>query len=375
MRVVFVLHSLANYAGIERVMSDKMNYMARQGHKVTLVTYEQGQHPYTYALNDAIQCINFDDCCFFSLYRYRLPLRLWRMWRMKHLFRCHFHKLVANICPDVIITVSNAGDFMNEIMTAPCGRKIVEIHGAYPAVMGANAWHEKIKSHLLLKALKKSDMLISLTQADADCWKSYVSRVLHAPNPVAFYDETLPNAERQNGRILYVGRLEPEKRVDRLIDAFALIAPKYPDWHVDIYGTGCLKEVLLGRARRLQVIDSVHFFPPTHQIKREIETSQMLVLSSDFEAFGLVVVEAMACGTPVVSTRCPFGPSEIIVDGVSGLLCKMDVLDLAAKMEWMIVHEIERKKIGLNAYKAAARFKKENVMKEWENAYMSVLDK
>ena len=374
MRVVFVLHSLANYAGIERVMSDKMNYMAQQGHQVTLVTYEQGLHPYSYALNDSIRCINFADCCFFSLYRYRVPVRLWKMWRMKRLFKQHFHELVAETSPDVIVTVSNAGDFMNEILTVPCGKKVVEIHGAYPAIMKANAWQEKIKNYFLLKALKKSDLLISLTHADADCWKSHVSNVLYAPNPVTFYDNDVTAVKKKKGRILYVGRLEPEKRVDRLIDAFSMIANQYPDWYVDVYGTGNLKDSLLDQVRQLGLIHRIHFFPPTHQIKHEMQMSQILVLTSDFEAFGLVVVEAMACGTPVISTCCPFGPSEIIEDGVTGLLCQLDSKDLASKMAWLMSHEQERFEIGGEAHRAAARYQKEIVMKEWESAYCSVMD-
>ena len=97
------------------------------------------------------------------------------------------------------------------------------------------------------------------------------------------------------------------------------------------------------------------------------------MLSSDFEGFGLVISEAMSCGIPVVSTDCPFGPSEIIEDGKTGLLAKMDVNDLSEKMEWMITHEEERKSMGIQAYEAAARYKKDVIVPEWEKAYKSVI--
>lgn len=74
-------------------------------------------------------------------------------------------------------------------------------------------------------------------------------------------------------------------------------------------------------------------------IYEEYQKSQMLVLSSDSESFALVLVEAMSCGLPVVATDCPYGPSEIIEDGVTGLLAQMDIQDMANKMEWMIIHE------------------------------------
>jgi len=126
-------------------------------------------------------------------------------------------------------------------------------------------------------------------------------------------------------------------------------------------------------SKRIQ--SCVHLIPPTKDIYNEFQRSQFFVLSSDYEGFGLVIIEAMACGIPVVSTDCPYGPSEIIEDGKTGLLAKMDVQDLADKMEWMITHEEERKAMGARAHQAAARYRKEVVMPEWEKAYLSVVGK
>ena len=100
--------------------------------------------------------------------------------------------------------------------------------------------------------------------------------------------------------------------------------------------------------------------------------SDFLVLSSDSEGFSLVLIEAMSCGLPAVSVACPFGPSEIVENGMTGLLTKMDVQDLAEKMEWMIIHEKERLQMGEQARIAAKKYQKGTVMKEWERAYMSV---
>jgi len=96
------------------------------------------------------------------------------------------------------------------------------------------------------------------------------------------------------------------------------------------------------------------------------------VLCSDYEGLPLVLIEAMACGIPVVSTDCPYGPREIIDDGVTGLLSAMDAQALADKMEWMMSHEAEREEMGARAHQAAARYKKDVVMVEWEKAYLSL---
>ena len=179
--------------------------------------------------------------------------------------------------------------------------------------------------------------------------------------------------KRKPCRIICVSRLQVVKRIDRLIEAFGLIAHQYPEWYIDIYGEGPEKNNVLKLIERQDLSGRIHVHEPIEGILEEYQSSQMLVMSSDSESFGLVLVEAMACGIPVIATDCPYGPREIIDDGVTGLLTKLDARDLADKMEWMMTHEAERIQMGRNAYQAAARFEKNHVMAEWEKAYLSVL--
>ena len=164
-----------------------------------------------------------------------------------------------------------------------------------------------------------------------------------------------------------------QKRFDRLIDAFAAISSKYPNWHVDIFGEGNLRNTLEQQIERLGLKDKILIHQPSSNIYDEYLCSELYVMSSDYEGFGLVLVEAMACGVPVISTDCPFGPSEIIEDGVTGLLTKMDVDDLANKIEWMITHPEKLKSMGVKAHESAAKYQLENVMPKWEAVYKSVL--
>ena len=364
---------MANAHGVERTLTDKINYMSDQGHDVTLVTYEQGLHSYVFELSPKVNCVDL-DCRFFTLYKYSLVKRLRKLWMMERRFRQALNRLIEERHPDVLVTTTYEGICMNAIMSLRSKvRIIIESHTAFTHDMMGGPFSKRIKNYFSLRTMNNCRLLIALTHGDANCWQKYISHVTSIPNPVSFYCEKIDSQSRENGRIIAVGRFHPQKRFDRLINAFSGIAMKYPLWHIDIYGEGPDKDVLQEQIDNLGLHNRINLMRPTLDIQSEYLRSELFVFSSDYEGFGLVLIEAMSCGVPPISTDCPFGPSEIIEDGVSGLLCKMDVLDLAAKMEWMIVHEIERKEIGVNAYKAAARYKKENVMKEWEAAYLSVI--
>ena len=220
------------------------------------------------------------------------------------------------------------------------------------------------------KAIRKADVLVALTEHDASSWRlHHQKKVIVVPNPVSYYTDKNVIKPKVKGRIITVGRLAEQKRLDRLIEAFALISDDYPEWFVDIFGDGSLRDVLEGLIRKNRLLGRVNIYPSIRNIMEEYQRSQFFVLSSDYEGFGLVLVEAMACGIPVVSTDCPHGPSDIIDDGNTGLLTKMDVKDMAKKMEWMITHDRDRVIMGEKAYEAAANFKIDVIMPKWEAIY------
>ncbi len=374
MNILFVLSSFAIIGGLERVMSDKINYLAEQGHHVVLATYEQGIHPHAYPLSPSVKHVDL-NCRYFLLYKYPKLIRSWKGFWMKKTFLEKLQKLVEKERIDVLVAPTNVSVFMEEIMKIRGASLVVESHAAFTKTMSNE--HLIANYHLKrqLTAIKNCDLLIALTHQDENHWRKHVKEVMAIPNPVTFYVEEPDASLHQAGRILAAGRLKKQKRFDRLIEAFAMIADKYPEWYIDIFGEDSEQEKpqLDKLIKKKGLTDRVIFHREIADMVSEYLHSQFFVLSSDYEGFGLVLVEAMACGLPVVSTDCPFGPSDIIEDGVTGLLSKMDVHDLAEKMEWMITHDAERKEMGVKAHQAVARYKKEIVMKEWEQAYLSVI--
>ena len=374
MRILFFYNSLAMKAGIERTLTDKANYLAEHGHEVSFVTYEQGDHLISFPLFHTIKHVDL-DCRAFTLLRYSLVRRIYETIRLKRKFLNKWKSVVFQINPDIIVTTTNSAFFIPELMSVRSKYPIIiESHVAYTVQNGNNSFLKSMLWKHRLSVYRKCNMFVALTEGDAACWRKHLNHVCKVDNPVTCYIDDPFKEKRVAGRIISVGRMNnSQKRFDRLIDAFAAISSKYPNWHVDIFGDGNLQNTLEQQIERLGLKDKIIIHQPTSNIYDEYLCSELYVMSSDFEGFGLVLVEAMACGVPVISTDCPFGPSEIIEDGVTGLLAKMDVSDLANKIEWMITHPEKLKSMGIKAHESAAKYRLENVMPQWEAIYKSVL--
>ena len=374
MRILFIIKSLASKHGVERTISDKANYLAKKEHVVSLLTYEQGEHPIVFPLNRTILVQDLDTR-FYTLNRLSLFKRFWAWQKMCRLFRNRLQKYLKEFQPDLIVTTTYSNVCLAEIMEVS-GKipVVVESHSVLVYEMPADSLRKKLQKGLSMRALRKCDLLISLTKGDAECWRKYISNVTCLPNPVSSICEDIDAINRENKSIISVGRLQNPKRFDMLIDAFAKIANLYPDWHVDIFGDGEQREKLQQQIDFYGLSERVHLHHSTTDIFAKYLSSQFLVFCSDFESFGLVLIEAMAYGLPVISTNCPYGPSEIVTDGFNGFLVeKNDVDSLAEKMSWMIAHKSERKQMGNEAYKSAMAYKMDVVMQKWEQQYLSVI--
>ena len=142
--------------------------------------------------------------------------------------------------------------------------------------------------------------------------------ILAVPNSVP--EPAAPPSDGTAPVIAAAGRLVRGKRFDLLIDAFAEVAPKHPEWRLRIYGGGPERDRLQELIEELGLTASAELMGPHSPIEAEFAKASIVVVASDAESFGMTLVEAMRCGVPVVSTDCPLGPAEIIADGVDGRL-------------------------------------------------------
>ncbi|WP_432053275.1 glycosyltransferase family 4 protein [Streptomyces xiamenensis] len=203
------------------------------------------------------------------------------------------------------------------------------------------------------------DGITTVTEADAASYRRKMRlprvRVEALPNSVP--QPVLPPADGSARVVIAAGRLHKVKRYDRLIESWALLAGRFPDWQLRIYGHGPERDRLRQRIDELALNDQVFLMGPATPLEAEWVKGSIAVMTSEFESFGMTIVEAMRCGLPVVSTDCPNGPREIIEDGGDGLLVPVgDPRALAAGLERLMADAALRQRMGRQALGNAARF-------------------
>ena len=169
-------------------------------------------------------------------------------------------------------------------------------------------------------------------------------------------------------RVIAVGRLDYQKGFDRLIEAWSIVKndSEYSDWRLDIFGQGEWKEMLERMIREKGLIECAHINQPTNEIGEEYSHSSLIVMTSHFEGFGMVLVEAMLHGVPAIAFDCKCGPKDIIDDGKNGLLVpEGDVPALAEAMKRLMSDESLRRKMGTEALRIKEKYSEEAVMGRW----------
>ncbi len=377
MKIIYLIKSFAIKAGTERVISEKMNWLAANGYSVILVTYEQGNHPFAFQLEKSIRHYDLGTR-FFDLGRLNMISRCLGYLKKRKLFEKRLQAIVNKESPDFLISTTYSGLLLKSILRIKTGAcRLLESHSVYSTYWKTSNYQDNMflsplysmYDRIFLKCIKSFDGMVTLTSADATIWKRYVKNVDVIPNPISFMPQMLLESY-SNHRIICVGRLENEKGFDLLIEAFSLISSQCGDWHIDIFGEGGEKERLNQLIFAKSLDNKIKLCCPTSQIYKEYLQSNMFVLCSRNEGFGLVLLEAMSCGLPCVSFDCPFGPGEIIEDGVNGLLARnSDVKHLSEQILWMIEHPVEREQIGREARQSVSRYEKTVIMKKWVSLF------
>lgn len=375
MKIVYLIHSTYNPGGMERVLLNKVSYLVeKMGWEVTVVTTDQKDRPPFYPFPEDVRMIdlgiNYSDD---NGKPFLKKLAGYFKRRQEHKKR--LKALLEQERPDVVDCF-----YPGECSFVPSlkdgSKKVMELHQSKlfhyqynrSGLMGLA---DKVRARMDERLVRKFDLFVVLTQEDKQMWGEMPGiRVI--PNAANFIAENYSDCSAK--RVIAVGRLDYQKSFDRLIMAWEKVVQKRQDWRLDIFGQGEWKEMLQKMIDDRGLQDVVRVNAPTKNIGKEYSESSMLVMSSHYEGFPMVMVEAMACGLPAVSFDFKCGPKDIIKDGENGVIVTDGDIDALAEAMMRLMGDDElRKRMGEEAKKVVETYSEEKVMSKWMKLYEEVV--
>ena len=372
MRILYVTDALAVWGGIERVLSDKMNFLVREyEYDVNVVTADQGNHPIPFPLDSRIHVKDL-GIRFHQQYHFYGIKRFLKHRELEHLFRSRLKSYIAEVRPDVISCIRDG--FASAVLDVESSIPIIfESHAMYKDVeYEKSTLIHRFSTYLFRRKFKRLKKVVTLSQGDADDWKRVCYDVCVIPN-VVHLNESGGYSNCNAKKAVYAGRFDFQKNFGALIEIWTIVQQHHPDWSLEVYGNGKWKHYYekLVSDKQLNII--IH--PAVPDIMERFIDSSMLLLSSLYEPFGLVLAEAMSCGIPVVAFDCPYGPADIISDGVDGFLVDdQNIGAFASRVCQLIEDEQLRLKMGMAGVQSSKRYKAEIIMPQWDQLFKSLCD-
>jgi len=378
-KIVYCTPSLYMAGGVERVLTLKANYFAEvYGYDITIVTTDGKEKGCFFPLSQKVKIVNL-EINFEEMWHHSFIKRLSLYIPKVRLFKKKLTEELNRTKPDITISLLRREiNFLTEIHDG--SKKIGEIHinRAHYRNFTPNrtnpfkAFFAKYWMYGLVKKIKKLDRFVVLTEYDRQAWQD-IPRVDVIPNPLPFFPE-LSNAPRRK-RVIAVGRYFDEKGYDLLLKAWAIVEKRCDDWELVIYGDGNksyyerIASSLNLDKNRCRLYDSIH------EVQKEYLDSSIFVCTSRFEGFGMGIIEAMACGLPVVAFDCLWGPRSIISNGEDGLLVENgNVTKYAETILKLIKTPGKLKTMGSNAHRNVCRFNIDDIALKWKLLFDEVVD-
>jgi GalNAc-alpha-(1->4)-GalNAc-alpha-(1->3)-diNAcBac-PP-undecaprenol alpha-1,4-N-acetyl-D-galactosaminyltransferase len=380
-KITFVISSLRG-GGAERVLSNMAGYWAEKGWDITILTLYQGDAPVSYDLHPRVVHL---DLLKSTLHRNPRPDRQ-SMEALRAVFkvlspserRVFLRDLVLIVAlrhairstnPDTVISFIDITNVYVLLATHDlhCPVLVSERCDPRQGSLGHDGW-DRLRERLYPNARH----VVVLDHDSLSFFGEEVrqrARVIpNAALPPRHSRVEMEKAQKKTGRtLLAMGRLDHGKGFDLLLDAFSRVAPRQPWWSLEIWGLGPLRASLESLAFELGLDGRVRFPGFTRNRDDVMRQADLFVLSSRFEGFPNVLLEAMASGLPAVSFDCPTGPRRIIRSGIDGqLVPPQDVAALSENLERLMENHGERQRLASRAPDVIERFNVDVVMGKWE---------
>lgn len=372
MKILFLIGSLSNSGGMERVLTFQANYFAdKLGYDVSILTYEKSDKPDFFPLSTKVKRIFISP--FRETHRNKF-INLYLFKKYLNLLKKDIEQLLFEDSFDICLSFGLEGNFLCSINDK--SKKIVEFHFS-------NDFFKQNSTRIIQRIwrnyrfrksitnLKRYDKMVVLTETDRNIWKKYLDNVVAINNPNVI--ETTKTSTLENAIAVSLGRLTKEKGFDRLIEIWDLLSKNNQKWELHVYGRGPEYDNLNAQIANRNLRDKIKIFEPVKDVDTVYENASVYLMTSRFEGFGLVLIEAMSFGLPVVSYNL-VGPSELINNTYNGFLIENgNKEDFAEKTSQLIASEAKRKEMGANSLEFVKKFSPDIIMNQWVQLFEEVL--
>lgn len=378
MKLIYCIRATYNPGGMERVLLNKVSYLVREkGWNVTIVTTDQRGRPPFYPFPEEIRMIDLginyaDDN------EKNVLLKISGYLKRRKVHKRKLAALLDKERVDIVVSLyPSESSFIPELKDG--SKKVLELHFCkffrlQYGRSGLLGFIDRLRTKQDEKIARKFDKFVVLTNEDKGYWGA-MTNIEVIPNAAMSMGHNLSDGSAK--RVIAVGRLDYQKGFDRLIQAWEIAQKNesFKDWTLDIFGQGEWQDMLQQMIDKAGLNHNTHINKPTNAIGKEYANSSLIVMTSNYEGFGMVLVEAMACGVPAIAFDCKCGPSDIIDNGKNGLLVKEgDIAGLAEAMMKLMGDEQLRKRMSVNARSVVETYSEETVMNKWISLFTSLTE-
>lgn len=352
MKIVYIVEDYHECGGVERICSEKANILSSEyHHEVTFLSIYKDERNQQFPLNDGVKYIELNVP---MARKHCYPLftlcgRIHTLWISIRVV----NKVINNLQPDIIFFSTTLCALLLPFVKTSA-KKVYESHSARQFT----PFH---KAFFLMEL--SADAVICLTKGDAAQYR-YAHNVKVIPNFINTPTRLINSFSTP--RAVAVGRLENVKGFDILIDCWKEISVRHPNWTLDIYGEGSERQALEQQIERLGLSDKIKLKGRCSDMTDRYADYSLFLMTSRYEGLGMVLIESQACGLPAVTFDFEYGASDIIKDGVNGLLVPQgDRKAFITAVDGMISSEQLRTHCGQKAMETLKRFSRNRIMNQW----------